>query len=156
MSNRGRRLILDAEIIETTEKLLKEGHYIRTVCNYFGISEQTWFNWYNKGNEYKELTEEELITKPNAILYIEFFEAVKRGSARAEMDALDTIHKHSKKKWQAAAWFLERRFRDRWGRMYQDDNTETGQSKLETFLKGLDEIANEEDDNDEYEDDGNE
>lgn len=146
------RLILNAEITEKAEELLKEGHYVQTICNYFGISEQTWYNWYNKGEEYHELPEEELYSKPNALVYIEFFEAVKRGSARGEMNALDVIHKHSKKKWQAAAWFLERRFRDRWGRVKQDEGGEGGQGQLDVFLKGLNQIVNE-DDAGEYEDD---
>lgn len=146
----GRRTLLDAELIEQAETLLKEGHYVQTICQYFGIHESTWYNWYNKGEEYIDLSEEELYSKPNALVYIEFYQAVKRGSARGEMDALNVIHKHSKKKWQAAAWFLERRFRDRWGRVKQDEGGEAGKGQLETFLKGVMGIVDEDDQ--EYED----
>lgn len=149
MDKRGRKLILDAELINEAEKLLSEGHYIKTVCEYFGISQQTWFNWLNKGEEYRELPEEERYEKPNAILYIEFFEAVKRASAKAEMDAVKAIKQHGKRKWQAYAWFLERRFRDRWGRVNQDEPGQGGEGQLENFLKGLDKIVNEEEEDDE-------
>lgn len=143
---RGRKTLLNEELIEEAEKLLKEGHYVQTLCRYFGITEQTWYNWVNKGEQYKDLTEEEKANTPNAYLYVDFFEAVKRGSARGEMDALNVIHEHSKVKWQAAAWFLERRFRDRWGRVNQDEGGEQNKAQLEQFLKGLDDIVNEEDD----------
>lgn len=138
-----RKPILTFDMIEEAEKLLKEGHYAKTVANYFGISEQTWYNWYNKGEEYSQMEDDELINKPNAVLYIEFFESIKRANSRAEMDALNVIHKHSKRKWQAAAWFLERRFRDRWGKPHPDEVGSEGKAQLEQFLKGLDEIVDE-------------
>lgn len=148
---RGRKLLLDYELIEKAGELLQEGHYQRTVCNYFGISEQTWYSWLNKGEEYRELTEEELLEIPNALLYIEFYEVVKKSSSWAEMEAASAIKQHGKKSWQALAWFLERRFRDRWGRVNQDDGGQSGEAQLDNFLKGLDKLVNEEDEIEEEE-----
>lgn len=144
MSTRGRKLILDYELIEKAEQLLKEGHYQKTVCEYLGISNQTWFNWINKGEELSQLDEEELQEIPNAILYIDFFDAVKRASSYAEIEAANMIKKHGKKSWQAYAWFLERRFRERWGRVNPDEAGHGGESQLDNFLKGLDNIVNKE------------
>lgn len=144
MSTRGRKLILDYELIEKVEQLLKEGHYQKTVYEYLGISSQTWYNWINKGKELSQLDEEELLEIPNAILYIEFFDTVKRASSHAEMEAANMIKKHGKKSWQAYAWFLERRFRERWGRVNPDEAGHGGESQLDNFLKGLDNIVNKE------------
>lgn len=143
---RGRKLILNPELIETAERLLKEGHYQKTVYEYLGISSQTWFNWINKGEELSQLDEDELLEIPNALLYIEFFDTIKKASSYAEMEAVESIKKHGKKSWQAYAWFLERRFRDRWGRVNQDESGSGGESQLDNFLKGLDDIVNKEED----------
>lgn len=142
---RGRKLILNKDLIEKAGELLKEGHYQRTVCDYFGISEQTWYAWLNKGEEYRELEDEQLEEIPNAHLYIEFYEVVKKSSSWAEMEASNAIKNHGKKSWQAHAWFLERRFRERWGRVNQDESGQGGESQLDNFLKGIDKIVNDHD-----------
>lgn len=46
----------------------------------------------------------------------EFSDAYKKASNEAELRALARITEHGKKEWQAAAWLLERRNPERWGR----------------------------------------
>lgn len=46
----------------------------------------------------------------------DFRNAVKRAEAQAEEARLNTIIIAAKKNWTAAAWWLERKFPERWGR----------------------------------------
>lgn len=130
------------EVIDKAEELLKAGHYVVTVANYLGISEQTWYNWYNKGEKYSQMTEEEKLEYQNVELYVEFFDTVKRATARAEMDSVEAILKAGKKSWQAHAWYLERKFRDRWGRPTREEQGEgTDTSALDKFISQMSELA---------------
>ena len=45
-----------------------------------------------------------------------FWREVKKAEARAENAAIQTIQQAAEKSWQASAWWLERKFKDRWGR----------------------------------------
>lgn len=49
-------------------------------------------------------------------VYFEFFEAVKTAEAQAVARSVATIQAASRKSWQAAAWWLERKHPDEWGR----------------------------------------
>ena len=51
------------------------------------------------------------------VSYFQFFQAVKRAEAEAEAAAVLHIKKAaSEGTWQAAAWYLERKYKDRWSR----------------------------------------
>jgi hypothetical protein len=100
----GRPSDITPELIEEICKYLKAGNYIETACAMVDIAKPTLYEWLKKGNR-----EEQGI-------YRDFLNAVKRAQATAEVRDVTIIAKASENQWQAAAWRLERKFPDRWGR----------------------------------------
>ena len=49
-------------------------------------------------------------------IYSEFSEAVKKAEAAAELRAVSGIVAAGRRNWTAFAWYLERKYPDRWGR----------------------------------------
>lgn len=98
---------LDAALIEKAHKLVSEGHYAIVVCSYLGIAETSFYNWMRKAKEDKEAGK-------NSI-YVQFLQSIKEAEAKAEMRHLQTIAKAATEgNWQASAWFLKTKHRDRW------------------------------------------
>jgi len=83
---------------------IKAGNYMETAAAYAGISKQTLYNWMRKGARAEK-------GKHRA-----FLDAVEKALAEAEIEDVLTIGAAAKEVWQAAAWRLERKFPDRWGR----------------------------------------
>lgn len=73
-----------------------------------GISERTLLRWMRLGR------------RKGSGAYREFRKAVQRALAQAEMRDVLIIAKAAEKHWQAAAWRLERRWPDRWGRVNRE------------------------------------
>ena len=97
MAKAGRPSKLTPELTEKIVSLLAEGNYVETVCNYVGLSKETFYRW--------------LKTNP------EFSNAIKQALAKAEVEALRKLKKTpDKHAWANIAWFLERRFPDKWGK----------------------------------------
>ena len=69
-----------------------------------GVSYQTIRNWVKKGEENKSGK------------YVEFLDALKVAEGEGEKMLVALIQKAARKQWQAAAWILERRHREKWGR----------------------------------------
>lgn len=100
----GRPPILTPELTKQVVDLIAAGNYIETSCAVVGISKQTFYRWMKEGNA--GLTVETA----------EFCDAVKKALGRSEARDVAIIGKAASKSWQAAAWRLERKFPDRWGR----------------------------------------
>lgn len=85
-----------------------------------GISEQTFYNWINRANEDEKAG--------RATEFVEFLEAIEKAQAENEIENLLIIRSSAKGQptaegvpgtpgtWQAAAWLLERRHPERYGR----------------------------------------
>lgn len=84
---------------------------VAAACASVGVG--TLYNWLRWGREAKEG------------LYHEFFVAVKKAEAEAEHLAVKTIRTASRRQWQAAAWWLERKFPDRWGKKDRQEHSGT-------------------------------
>ena len=80
------------------------GNYAETAARYAGVTSATFYNWMNRGRDAK------------SGLYMEFFDAVENAKAQAETRDVALIERAANETWQAAAWMLERKFPDRWGR----------------------------------------
>lgn len=106
----GRKTKLTPELIKNAEKLLKGGNYVNTVCEFLGIAERTWYNWYNEG----EKGEQE--GKNN--IKVQFFQSVRKCEAEAEIRLLTDLQKiaESKEDPKPIMWMLERKYPDRWGK----------------------------------------
>lgn len=112
----GRPSKLTKVLIKKAGKLLKEGLYVNVVAAALGIDRSTWFNWLKRGGrEAKRLRKSR--AKPIAadVLYLEFFDTIKRTEALAEIEDAGAIRK-AKPGWQAHAWRLERRWPKRWAK----------------------------------------
>jgi transposase len=96
-----------------TEKLIDElcaavrnGAYIETAAALSGISKDSFYRWLRQADD----EDAPALTK-------ELSYAVKKALAEAEMRDLDTIGRAADGgQWQAAAWRLERKFPEKWGR----------------------------------------
>jgi hypothetical protein len=82
---------------------LRLGAYVETAAACSGIHKDTFYEWMKKGARGQ---------KP----YAAFAEAVHKAIAESESRDLATILKASTKYWVAAAWRLERRFPEKYGR----------------------------------------
>ena len=103
---------------ETQEKIVNaiaDGNYLETAAALGGVTYTTLWNWMKKGES------------ASSGIYLEFFEAVKRAEAEAESLRVSRIDKAGMEgNWQADAWYLERRYPDRWGRRVQEVTGKNG------------------------------
>lgn len=94
---------------ETQERILQAvqaGNYLETAAQFAGIDGSTMRRWLQKG-------EGEGAPEP----YRTFYTALKSARASAEVRSVALIQTAaSNGTWQAAAWYLERSYPDRWGR----------------------------------------
>lgn len=90
-----------------------------------GICEDTFYTWKKDKN------------KP------EFSEALKKANARCEQFHIKNIRDASEKNWQASAWMLERKYKERWssktsvelsGEVTNDGLTKEQKEKLNEFF----------------------
>lgn len=99
------KIKLTPALIEAAEKLIRAGNYDCTVFGYLNIPESTWYYWIKKGRE--------MSSGP----YYDFAVMVDKARAVAEIGAVSGILQSGKDgQWQALAWFLERKFNERWGK----------------------------------------
>ncbi len=85
---------------------LKAGNTIVNACAWAGISEPTFYRW-----------KKEAKTAPEGSVAWNFWRAVKKALAIAEDKLVRIIEKAGEEDWGAAAWMLERRNPQQWGRM---------------------------------------
>lgn len=86
-------------------KAIKEGSPHETAAHFAGISTSTFYGWMEKGANAK------------SGLHLEFYEKVKQAEAHAEAERVRRINKAGREgDWKADAWYLERRYPDKWGR----------------------------------------
>jgi hypothetical protein len=76
---------------------------VETAAACAGIHKDTFYEWMKKGARGQQP-------------YVAFAEAVNKAVAESESRDLATILKAAQSQWQAAAWRLERRFPEKYGR----------------------------------------
>jgi len=99
----GRKTKLTPELQEEIVKRIRAGNYIRVACQAVGISHTSYFDWLKKGEE-------------GISPYAEFLDAVQKAESEAHVNYVAIVASHAPTQWQAAAWWLERRFPQLWGR----------------------------------------
>lgn len=93
------------ERIRKIIKALKEGSPHETAAALAGIGKTAFYEWLKKGEKAK--TGE----------YRAFYDKVKEAEAYAEAERVRRINKAGREgDWKADAWYLERRYPDKWGR----------------------------------------
>ena len=122
----GRPSKLTPELVETMEKWLKLGYYIKDACTMAGISEATYHACMKKADE-------------GDIRILEVSESIKKARAEAEGAHIMNIRKAADNGvWQAAAWFLERSHPTKWGKKNPDLIKEESDEPVEFVIKYAD------------------
>lgn len=100
----GRPCKLTPEIQKRIVTALHAGNYIETAAAYAGISKDTLYRWLKQG------------ARSKTGVFHAFSVAVEEAMAKSEVRDVILIAKAAVQEWQAAAWRLERKYPDRWGR----------------------------------------
>lgn len=113
---------LNYKMQEQIVQAIRAGNYIETAASYAGINKTTLYDWLRRGAREKErvANNNRARIRKEEQPYVEFSNAVEKALAEAEMRDVLTISKAAEEQWQAAAWRLERKFPDRWGRRMLD------------------------------------
>ena len=93
-----------AKIIEHVES----GNHRTTAARAAGVSRSSFHRWLARGDEDKAAGKDSI--------YCDFRDAIKKGEARFEVEAVRCVLDASETKWQAAMTLLERRWPQRWSR----------------------------------------
>ena len=103
---RGSAPKLTEAIVEKIANAIRHGCYVETAVALNGLSKQTFYRWLKQA-EGAGATQ----------LHLQLSDAVKKAMAEAEARDLAVIDKSAQEGiWQAAAWRLERKHPERWGR----------------------------------------
>lgn len=100
----GRPTILNQELTNELVKYIRTGNYIETACAIVGVAKQSVYNWMKQGRRGESLET------------AEFLDAIEKALAESEARDVVLIGKAAEKNWCAAAWRLERKNPERWGR----------------------------------------
>jgi hypothetical protein len=83
---------------------VRVGNGFDVAAGFAGIDKTTFHRWMKRG------------ARATRGLYRDFYLAVQKASSDAETRALAIVNKAAPEDWRAAAWFLERKSPERWGR----------------------------------------
>ena len=109
----GRVTILTQQVQDKMVEAIEMGNYAPTAAEYAGIATSTHYNWLKLGEKGESP-------------YVEYLEAIKKAEAIAEVRNVGIIQNAAINTWTAAAWYLERKHFDKWGRRERVHNELTG------------------------------
>lgn len=112
-------LYLTQDLIKQISSLILAGAYVETACAAVGISKVIYYEWLKLGNKRKNCSPED--RKHIDILYEQFTDAINKAVVQAELRDIVRIDKAAETTWAAAAWKLERKHPERWGRKVRID-----------------------------------
>jgi transposase len=121
---RGRHTILTPELREKFMRIIENGNSRRNACDAIGFSESTLYLWLQRAE--KEPGSE----------FSEFSESLKKAEAAAERAAVAVIRSAMTEHWQAAAWFLERKFPENWGRKEKIEHSGPDRGPIQPAIVG--------------------
>jgi hypothetical protein len=116
---------------------VRVGNGFDVAAAFAGIDKTTFHRWMKRGMRAKRG------------LYREFYLAVQKASSDAETRALAIVNKAAPEDWRAAAWFLERKSPERWGRRDRHEveakveSTQNPAPGVEELLETLQRLAGE-------------
>jgi len=114
----GRKSKLNDKLVQHAYDLIRAGNYQRHVAQALGIAEETWYRWLREGERAK------------SGLKRQFYEVVKKAEAEAVARNVALIQKAAQDTWQAAAWWLERKCPEEWGKKNKLDVQADGEFTL--------------------------
>ena len=130
----GRPVKITEELIKQICDVVRAGNYIETAAAFNGLSKSTLYDWMKRGARERqriEGTNRKPLKKEE--LFMAFSDAIEKAMAEAEIRDVMRIGEASKSDWKAAAWRLERKNPQKWGRKFQqvESNEEETALKLE-------------------------
>lgn len=109
------KLKLTPELSKEICGYIAQGLTKKTAIDACGIAETSFYGWLQKG-------EKDLAAGKKSV-YSEFLQSVKKAETKDKLSRLAIIRQAAKDgTWQAAAWELERRYRDEYGKAAMDIN----------------------------------
>lgn len=149
MAERGRPLKLTKEVQENIVLMLKLGNYIEAAAPFAGVTKKSIYNWMERGRREEDrvnAAKGRKIRKAEKP-FVDFLHAVEKAMAESEIRDVQVLYSAAKKDPKWAAWRLERKYPDRWGR--KDKHEVTGkdggpievEDPKEKLLQKLNEMA---------------
>lgn len=109
------KLKLTKELSREICGYIAQGLTKKTAIDACGIAESSFYTWLQKGE--KDLAD------GRKTIYAEFLKSIKKAETKDKLSRLKVIRDAANDgTWQAAAWELERRYRDEYGRAAMDIN----------------------------------
>jgi transposase len=113
---RGRPLSLGLETVRLICSALSTGAYPDEAASAAGISRSTYYAWLARGRGARDSRDSDRPVEESDLPFLDLLDAVEQATTAAEIAALETIGRASSEgSWRAAAWFLERRYPEKWG-----------------------------------------
>lgn len=109
----GRPTLLTKDLQQRIYDRIIAGNYAEVAARACGISRATFYNWKRRGEDGEQP-------------YADFVDAVKSAEAEAECESV-LLARQAGRGWQAHAWFLERKYPQRWA---QDRNKKAAEIAL--------------------------
>jgi hypothetical protein len=106
MAGRGREPKLTPDVLARLVEAISNGNTRKNAAAYAGVHPSTLRKWLAKGKK--------RLTRTNGD-YVSLFAAIKKAEAEAVDKHVRLISSAADKHWQAAAWWLERKYPDEWG-----------------------------------------
>lgn len=108
---------LTPELSQEICKYIKQGLSNRTAADCAGITESTFYSYIRQG--------EADLEKQKTTIFSQFLQSLKKAESAHKLGRLAVIRRAADEgNWQAAAWELERRYRDDYGRNAVDARVE--------------------------------
>ncbi|WP_163659703.1 hypothetical protein [Adonisia turfae] len=104
----GRPIRLTKTLSDTICRSIRSGSFQSVAFEAAGVPESTAYAWLRRGQVAYTAGDESEAEQP----FMEFWQSLKKAVASSEQTALRRIQRSSH--WQASAWYLERRFPERW------------------------------------------
>jgi hypothetical protein len=129
----GRPTKITKEIQDKIIMLIKAGNYMETAASYVGLAQSTIRDWMRRGSREEERLNKDQDARPikSETPFMEFSVAIRKAQADAEIRDVNTIGRASLLSWQAAAWRLERKYPDRWGKRESHEISGPGGSPVQ-------------------------
>lgn len=123
------KLKLNDKIIERAKELASNGNYDYVIAGAIGIGRRTFYAWLQKGEADYE--------KGVSSIFRQFYEAMEESRSIAETEAVKGILAAGQKQWQALAWFLERRYPERWALKKRGDDIDENDTTLKELVDAI-------------------
>jgi hypothetical protein len=128
----GRPSKLNNKVRDKIVSAIRRGAYIETAAAVAGIHKTTFYDWLKRGNEIldylDQATEEQQPTiSAHDADCAKFAYEVEKAIAESELSDIEVVNAAAEDgQWQAAAWKLERKHHQRWGRKVAVTDNEGG------------------------------